>query len=204
MHPQFLACKVELSEAIEKLSESGATSFMMLPKDFRNALLEEARGYTYRPLPEVVGSGENVVRQQMGIFKDFPGDSKYLLLVAAFKTWLDEQIEHLIPYPFETPINLNTFGLLKYKTGSIGITAHRDGFRYKNLICIFIIGGKGRFFICSDRSGSYSRELDASPGHLILMRAPGFLAKNERPFHFVRDIQETRYVFGLRQEASGD
>ncbi len=204
MHLQFLAGTVELSDAIEKLSESGATSLMLLPMDFRNALLEEASGYTYQPLTEVVGSGENAVRQQMGMFKNFPGDSKYLLLVDAFQTWLDEQLEQLRQYPFEMPLNLNAFELLKYDEGSIGITAHRDGFRYKNLICIFIIGGKGRFFVCSDRSGSNSWELDASPGHLILMRAPGFFAKNERPFHYVRDIRETRYVFGLRQEVSHD
>lgn len=201
---RFLAGKTEILRAIEKLSEYGATSLKMLPEDFRIALLEEASGYTYQPLREVVGSGENVVRQQMGMFTNFAQESKYILMKDSFQTWLIKHLKQLKHYPFETPLNLNAFELLRYEAGSLGITAHRDGFRYKNLICIFIIGGKGKFFVCSDRSGGDSREIDASPGNVILMRAPGFLGQNERPFHYVRDIHETRYVFGLRQDISQD
>ena len=87
----------------------------------------------------------------------------------------------------------------KYEKGSIGITPHRDGLRYKNMICNFNINGRGRFFICSDRSGKDSKEVDFPPGNLLLMRAPGFFGGNKRPFHYVTDISETRYVLGLRQ-----
>lgn len=202
MYQRFLADPTDILQVIEKLSESGATSLKMLSEDFRLALLEEAAGYTYQPLREVVGSGENVVRQQMEMFSNFPHESKYILLKYSFQIWLDKHLKQMKHDPFKTPLNLNAFELLRYEAGSLGITAHRDGFRYKNLVCIFIIGGKGRFFVCSDRSGSDSRELDASPGNVILMRAPGFFGQNERPFHYVRDIQETRYVFGLRQDVS--
>ena len=89
--------------------------------------------------------------------------------------------------------------LARYETGSLGITPHRDGFKYKNLIGIFMIGGRGRFYVCSDRAGNDAREIDASPGNVILMKAPGFLGRKERPFHYVTDIQGTRYIFGLRQ-----
>jgi hypothetical protein len=69
-------------------------------------------------------------------------------------------------------------------------------------VCLFILEGKGRFFICQDRSGSGAREIPNQPGEVLLMRAPGFLGSQERPFHLVREIQEPRYVFGLRQEQS--
>jgi hypothetical protein len=32
------------------------------------------------------------------------------------------------------------------------------------------------------------------------MRAPGFQGSKERPFHYLADIQSTRYVFGLRHD----
>lgn len=160
MGVHFLANTKDILQAIEKLSESGATSLRMLPEDFRTALIKEASSYTYRPLTEVVGSGENIVSQQMGMFTNFTEDSIFLLLKDSFQIWLKEQLTHLGRYPFEIPLNLNAFELLKYEVGSLGITAHRDGFRYKNLICIFMIGGRGKFFVCSDRSGRHSRELD--------------------------------------------
>jgi hypothetical protein len=36
------------------------------------------------------------------------------------------------------------------------------------------------------------------------MRAPGFQARGDRPFHAVRDITEDRYVIGLRHDAHPD
>jgi hypothetical protein len=72
---------------------------------------------------------------------------------------------------------------------------------YINLVCVFVIGGQGSFYVCSDRSGNDSIEIDASPGNVILMRAPGFLgSEGERHFHYVTDIREPRYTFGLRQK----
>ncbi len=35
---------------------------------------------------------------------------------------------------------------------------------------------------------------------MIILRAPGFLGTKLRPFHYVTDINETRYTFGLRQK----
>jgi hypothetical protein len=91
--------------------------------------------------------------------------------------------------------------LQRYEKGSIGITPHRDGLRFINLVCVFAVGGRGRFYVCSDRSGKDAREIDASEGNVILMRAPGlFGSQDNRPFHYVTDIRETRYTFGLRQK----
>ena len=72
---------------------------------------------------------------------------------------------------------------------------------YINLVCVFIIGGRGRFYVCSDRSGREAREIDASPGNVIFMKAPGvFSPEDNRLFHYVTDIKEARYTFGLRQK----
>ena len=70
-----------------------------------------------------------------------------------------------------------------------------------NLVCVFIIGSRGRFYACSDGSGRDAKEIDASPGRVILIRAPGlFAAEDNSPFHYVTYIRETSYTFGLRQK----
>jgi len=139
------------------------------------------------------------VRQQIESFENFGGDSKYILLRRQFQKLLHGMFRDLDVYPFDTPLNLNTMTLQKYRKGSIGITPHRDGLRYINLVCIFIIDGKGKFFVCADRSGGDALEIDNRPGSVVFLRAPGFMGSEERPFHFVTGIQETRYTFGLRQ-----
>ena len=199
MQKHFTTNNFDFNQLSRDLSAIGAISLKILDEELRLSLLEEAHGYIYRPLPEIVGSGENIVKQQMGNFTDFPGDSKFIALKDSFQVWLEAHLKSFDQYPFETPLNFNSLELAKYETGSLGITPHRDGFKYKNLICIFIISGRGKFYICSDRAGNDAREIDASPGRVILMKAPGFLGETDRPFHFVTDITETRYIFGLRQ-----
>ena len=197
-HPFFLEVD-DLTAHLEKVALVGAASLPLLGEAFRLRLLAEAESYAYTPEEEFVGSGDKLVRQQMGSFESFQPGSAYLELRDAFQAWLEERLQSLPQYPFSTPLRFNSLSLQKYEQGSIGITPHRDGLRYINLISIFVIGGKGRFFVCADRSGREAVEIDAAPGNLILMRAPGFLGEDIRPFHFVSEISRRRYSFGLRQ-----
>jgi hypothetical protein len=190
----------DLGKILQALSTSGATSIPILDEEFRRSLLKEAESYKYRPEAETIGSGDKIVRQQLGSFEDFSGGSQYLRLENSFQSLLDDCLAELIIYPFRTRLSFNSMVLQKYEKMSSGITPHRDGLTYINLVCIFMIGGRGRFYLCADRSGRAARELEASPGRVVLMRAPGFSGSAERPFHFVTDIQEPRYTFGLRQK----
>ena len=197
----FLPRNLDTASILKDLSSLGATSIRLLDEDFRVALLKEAQDYTYEPEDEIVGSGDRVVRQQVSSFDDFLEDSGYVLLKNSFQDLLEQRIAQLGTYPFETALGFNSMVLQRYEEGSIGITPHRDGLSFINLVCVFVIGGKGSFYVCSDRSGSDSIEIDASPGNVIFMRAPGFLGfEDERPFHYVAGIRETRYTFGLRQK----
>jgi hypothetical protein len=201
MGDSFLPGKLDTASILKDLSSLGATSIRLLDEDFRVALLKEARDYTYEPEDEIVGSGGRVVRQQLSSFEDFPEDSDYILLKNSFQDLLEERLARLGTYPFEMALGFNSMVLQRYEEGSIGITPHRDGLSYVNLVCVFVIGGQGSFYVCSDRSGNDSIEIDASPGNVIFMRAPGFLgSEDNRPFHYVTDIREPRYTFGLRQK----
>ncbi len=67
-----------------------------------------------------------------------------------------------------------------------------------------VLAGRGRFFVCEDRTGRGAREVEAAPGMAIFMRGPGFHGSQDRPFHYVSEISETRYTFGLRQRRTDD
>lgn len=189
----------ETAEIMDGLRSDGAASAGILNEDFRAALQKEAERYDYRREDETVGSGDRVVRQEVESFENFGGGSRYILLKRMFQRLMDGVFGELDEYPFSTPLNLNSMVLQKYRKGSLGITPHRDGLRFINLVCIFIISGGGRFFVCSDRSGRDAKEIYTCPGKVVFLRAPGFMGSEERPFHFVTDIRETRYAFGLRQ-----
>ena len=197
----FLPTNLNTDSILEELLSVGATSIRLLEENFRVALLEEAEDYDYQPEDEIVGSGDSVVRQQVSSFDVFTDHSGYVLLKESFQDLLEQRMTQLEAYPLETALGFNSMVLQRYEEGSLGITPHRDGLSYVNLVCVFIIGGRGRFYVCSDRSGRDAKEVDASPGNVIFMRAPGlFEAEDNRPFHYVSQIEETRYTFGLRQK----
>ena len=197
----FLPTNLNTDSILEELLSVGATSIRLLEENFRVALLEEAEDYDYQPEDEIVGSGDSVVRQQVSSFDVFPDHSGYVLLKESFQDLLEQRMAQLEAYPWETSLGFNSMVLQRYEEDSLGITPHRDGLSYVNLVCVFIIGGRGRFYVCSDRSGRDAKEIDASPGNVIFMRAPGlFEAEDNRPFHYVSQIEEPRYTFGLRQK----
>jgi len=162
---EVLICEsLKIVKILEDLKCLGATSVKVLNENFRQSLLNEAKNYTYNPEDKVVGSGDKVVKQDMGTFEDFRPESNYFLLIKSFQYLLDQSLHELSFYPFENPLLFNATVLQKYEKGSIGITPHRDSLRYINLVCIFIISGQGKFFVCSNRLGSDAVELDATVG----------------------------------------
>lgn len=184
---------------VAALDSVGAASTHALDEELRTTLELEANGYSYAREAEVVGRGERVVRQQMASFEAFPAGSAYLRLKEALQDAVDHAVAGMEPDIFATRPAFNSTVLQKYEAGSIGITPHRDGRSYINLICVFVIAGRGRFYVCADRAGNNRHEIDASPGSMIMLRAPGFRGSEIQPFHYVTDIPETRYTFGLRQ-----
>jgi hypothetical protein len=140
----------------------------------------------------------------MGSLEDFPPRSLFVEFRDSLQGLFDRYLAEADPAPFTTPLRLDRTVLQRYPKGSLGITPHRDNLRYINLICVIVIGGRGRFFVCADRSGRDSVEIPADPGRMILMRAPGFQGSSRRPFHYVTDVTEERFTFGLRQRRGKD
>ncbi|RPI11634.1 MAG: hypothetical protein EHM65_06960 [Acidobacteriales bacterium] len=79
---------LRIGAILQELTLRGATSLKMLTEASRLLLLKEAESCAYRPEPETVGSGKNVVRQQLGTFEDFPAKSRFWVLPNALQETL--------------------------------------------------------------------------------------------------------------------
>jgi hypothetical protein len=191
---------VDLAEAVEALARSGALAVPFVGEESRMSLLDAACASRFRLARTLVGRGERLVQQRMEVCDDFPGDSIFRTLTREFQALWDEYLTEVSPSPFEGRLEFNDLMLQRYTVGEVGITPHVDRTAYRNIVCLFILEGQGRFYICDDRAGSGAREIPHAAGDVLLMRAPGFHGSDERPFHFVRDIKSPRYVFGLRHE----
>lgn len=197
----FTQSRLPADELLDALLRDGAASLPLIDQERRLELLEAARGAAFRPARESIGNGENTVYQRMEVCDTFPGESIFFRLRDEFQALWDVSFSRLSPYPFESPVFFNDLMLQRYSEGELGITPHRDRTAYRNIICLFVIDGYGRFMICEDRAGTNAVEIENAPGDLVLTRAPGCGGLTRRPFHFVRDITSTRYVFGLRHLA---
>ena len=200
MDPVFRFPMLDVRKLLERVARERAVAVSFLDDDTREVLHREAAGYCYRPARALVGHGPNQVRQRLGVFPALPAESGFIALAKAFQGWWDERLDGLSPYPFESRLAFNDRMLQSYEVGELGITAHRDHIDYRNLICLFVIAGQARFFVCATRAGDGVREIPHCPGDLILTPAPGLFGARERPFHLVRDITAPRYVFGLRHD----
>ena len=200
----------KLPKILQSLTDIGATSIPILRADARKQLVDTARNLSYQKEAEEVGKADRLVRQQVASCEDFSEAPIFLQLRDAFQELLTQALTNLSIDPFSFPINLNKMVLQTYESGSIGITPHRDGKRYKNLVCVFVLEGQGKFYVCRNRAGNDPIEIEATAGNVLLMRASGFkginncLAQQEeiRPFHFLTDIPTQRYTFALRQEVT--
>ena len=172
----------------------------LLEEGARLELLQEASSYCYVEQTAVVGAGDRIVKQEYSSFEAFPESSLYRSLMTEFQVLINEAMFGLANNPFTVPLQFNGMVLQRYEPGQLGITPHRDSYSAINLICIFNIDGQGKFYLCGDRMGTNSVEIDTTPGNVIFLRAPGFLLSKRRPFHYLTDIRSTRYSFGLRQK----
>ena len=196
----FEISRLPVEELVRVLDENGAVSLRALSNESCQELLAEAEKARFRAARESVGEGDRVVFQRMEVCDRFSEASRFFDLKDGFQSLWDVSFASVDPYPFESPVRFNDLMLQRYTEGELGITPHRDRSDYRNVICLFVLEGRGSFFLCNDRKGRGAREVPNDPGDVIITRAPGFLDSDARPFHFVRNITETRYVFGLRHE----
>ena len=80
----------------------------------------------------------------------------------------------------------NEAGIGVYRPGSVGITSHLDGRRYRRLVAVFTLVGSAPFEVRSSREGEVIRTWQARTGGVALMRGPGLAGMRDgRPYHAV-------------------
>lgn len=98
----------------------------------------------------------------------------------------------------------NEAGIGVYRPGSIGITAHLDGRRYRRLVAVFTLVGSAAFEVRASREGTVDQRWRARAGGVTLLRGPGLAGSTDgRPFHAVHGpARGVRCSLALRMAVS--
>lgn len=196
----FVSDTYQVREALLSLVAEGAASLPLLELEALPALLTATQILSYRVGRREIGSGEKVVRQDFDICMAPPKTNPIWDLASELEEYLARAFEGLHPPLLAGRFGFNDLVVQRYNSGSFGITMHRDHVRYTGLVALIQLSGDGRFFVSDTRSSSGAREIFWRPGHLLLMRAPGFAGRKDRPFHYLCDIATERYSIGLRHD----
>jgi len=196
----FVATPRSLAHALARLEAADALSVPLLEDGARRRLMRAAARLPYRPACPVIVDGARAVYQEFDLCADLPLESPFHGLARALEDLLAQALARLDTPPLAVAPRLNDLIVQRYPRGALGITPHRDHIRYEGLVAIVPLCGAAHFFVCADRSGRAPRPVPAPPGHLLLMRAPGFAGRRDRPFHAVRDITVRRLTVGLRHD----
>jgi hypothetical protein len=198
-----LAPRLDVRVALAQCAERGyARVSRAIDERFRRALRREIDAGPFERLTEEFGA----VRQQIDGF-DIPAPMNGFPLAAR----LCHDLRQVVVSEGRGIRGLATWapnqvGAARYVAGSIGITPHLDGRRYRRLVVVVTLRGRARFAVCGSRDPEDVVESwTAGPGDLVLMRGPGLAgARDGRPFHLVEGpVRGERLSLGVRMEVDG-
>jgi len=186
-----------VSVLVDRIDREGAVGVAAIDPQRALDIHWAAENLPFVPQAELVSRGR--VRQQVEICDAFP--EYYPMAIAARKIVADlSRALSLLPLsPFASRFEPNDIVLQRYPPKSVGITPHHDGISRINLVCVLVVSGDGAFRLHDDREGTNPREIFAPPGHVILMKAPGFRETERGPFHSISNVVRGRLILGIRQ-----
>jgi alkylated DNA repair dioxygenase AlkB len=163
----------------------------------RHELLAELETLTFSEQPERFGAYN--VFQRFSAIETFDATSACARFASHTAHTLNDWFQSGTYDVLAQPLVFTDLVANRYPPGEMGISPHRDGKSFINIIAVAVLEGKGRFCFCDDRDGTNPREVIHQPGDIILMRGVGFNGRNFQPFHFVDQITARRTTFGMRQ-----
>jgi hypothetical protein len=191
--------RARLGAAYRRTARGGA-AFVPGAVDLRllARLGDELEGLPFEPAPRVVGEvrqeteGVSLPRGLAGHpatreLRDALVGAARTSGVRGLRTWVPDDVE-----------------VQRYEPGALGITAHRDGKRFRRLVAVVTVRGSARFAIRAERHGDIVAEWEVGPGDLVLLRGPGLAgARDGRPFHEVSGPRDgVRSSVAFRMDAS--
>jgi len=184
---------------LREMESNGITSVSnFLTEHTRTLLLRELEAMDLKEAEKEVGPYK--IKQSYRFTTEFHEDSLYRSVQSALETQLNSTCKAHLPTHLSKPLHFGDLVVQQYDPTEVGISPHRDGRGYMNIIAVFVLDGRGRFCICDNREGDHPREIRNEPGDLLLMRAPGLAGEVIQPFHFVDQIETQRTSFALRHK----
>jgi hypothetical protein len=169
-----------------------------LDAPFRRRLHREVQAALFEPAPGSVGQ----VRQEIEtctLPRDLEGYPEVAeLREALMATARGSGVRGLLTW------RPDDIAVQRYRPGSLGITSHRDGKRFRRLIAVLTAAGSAGFAVRTERHGEVVAGWEAGPGSLVLLRGPGLAGvRDGRLFHEVSGPREgVRYSVGFRMEVA--
>ncbi len=191
----FLA-NLDLGAVLEAVSRDGvAVVAQALADPFHIRLERELRTVPHEPAPAEVGP----VRQETDVFvlRDLEGFPALVELAHEFRVAVLAHAREIRGLATYAP---NEIHLQRYRPGSLGITPHLDGKRYRRLVAFFTVRGSACLSVLRERAGEEIARFSIGPGSLALLRAPGLGGlRDGRPFHAIMPVGgEERVSVALR------
>ena len=191
-----LLAKLDLGPVLEAVRRNGvAVVAQALAEPFRRQLERELMTVPYQAAPAEVGP----VRQETDVFvpRNLEGFPILAELAGEFRAAVRAhagEIRGLATYAH------NEIYLQRYRPGSLGITPHLDGKRYRRLVAVFTVRGSACLSVLRERAGEELARFSIGPGSLALLRAPGLGGlRDGRPFHAIMPVGiEERVSVALR------
>lgn len=192
--PRFMLDVRYLGSYISAMCKDGLVSIPgLLLEESRLALLSEMEAMELQQAETETGPYR--VKQDYVYQTEFPEDSLFVQLAQEVSRNVNAAAYSML----SKTLNYNDMVVQRYEPTDMGISPHRDGLRYRDVIAIVILEGEGEFFRCDDRDGSNPVAIRNDPGDVLLMEAPGFFYRERQPFHYVGKIHSRRTSFALRQ-----
>ncbi|MEO1193542.1 MAG: hypothetical protein AAFY02_17405 [Pseudomonadota bacterium] len=192
--------ETEWDAALAAVARKGHAGLPLLNQTACDRLLASTEDLTYRQARPLVGGSGREVRQDFDLTMAIPDPHPIRDLAAALSQAISCAAARLDPSPLPAGVAFNDLIVQRYPQGSQGITPHRDHLRYQGIVVLVTLEGAARFFVCDDRSGANPVEILAPAGGAILLTAPGFADKPDRPFHFLAEVTKPRVSLGIRYD----
>ncbi len=186
---------VEREQARQRLRCDGVVVVRnVFSQDAATALAHEAQRLKFELQPAVYGSRS--VQQAVACADIAPRGRLW-----EFADAVEIAMQNMVGDEAMTvPLGFNRRVVQWYRPETIGIGSHRDESRYRNLVVLCGLSGYGRFKLFRGSSGALYLTRKVGPGDVVVMIAPGFNGRDDRPVHAVDQIQGERYVLALRRD----
>ena len=190
--PRVFLSNLDLGPVLEAVHRNGAAVVARALADpFRTRLERELKTVPYEPAPAAVGP----VRQETDVFvlRDLEGFPALVELAHEYRVAVLAHAREIRGLATYAP---NEIHLQRYRPGSLGITPHLDGKRYRRLVAFFTVRGSACLSVLRERAGEELARFSIGPGSLALLRAPGLGGlRDGRQFHAIMPVGDRRQLF---------